>query len=364
MPLARVRESVRQRMRDALRRQVREVLVDHGVPIGQFGDDPRRSAQALDRFDAAFERRWPRYRVLEMYRSLLSERPDLQMPAAITESHSSRTQAGAGGFGLEDLAPLAYLRMLVDGPIPVLPPGLPDTEWTRLDHIVIDEAQDLSPLALLVLHRHADGLTVLGDMNQAIYAHRGTRSWNEALRSFGSGARQIHTLTPTYRSTQQISELANHIVRGGGLEGGVCRSFPRMGHEPQFVQAGSIERMREAVLAFVNDVCSDQESTVAILTRTAAEAHSTFESIVERLPSSAACITDRRESVDSRIYIMPAYLAKGIEFDAVVVTDVDAATYTKTVNDATLLYVAVTRALHRLLLVWRGEPSPLIAERV
>ena len=61
---------------------------------------------------------------------------------------------------------------------------------------------------------------------------------------------------------------------------------------------------------------------------------------------------------------MPAYLAKGIEFDAVVVTDVDDVSYARTTNDATLLYVAVTRALHRLLIVWSGRPSPLIADLV
>jgi DNA helicase-2/ATP-dependent DNA helicase PcrA len=347
-------------MRQQVRDQARKSMEDRGLLGPRSSDSPRRYDQLLRRFDAAFETRWPRYHVLDLYRRLLAETPSLR-GAGVTPDPEA--QEATFELGLADLAALAYLRMLVDGLIPLRVPGSADT-WTRLDHLVIDEAQDLSPLALAVLHHHANQLTVLGDVNQAIYAHRGSRSWKEMLDSLGNEVRQIHTLSPTYRSTQPLAELANHIVRVGGLDGGVCRSFPRQGPEPQLLQTTSHEHMREAIIAYVNEVCAGETSTAAILTRTAADARSLYDVISHRLPESTVCITDRRETSDGRVYVMPAYLAKGVEFDAVIVVDVDDITYSKTVNDATLLYVAVTRALHRLLVVWSGSPSQLIAERV
>jgi DNA helicase-2/ATP-dependent DNA helicase PcrA len=351
-------------MRESLREQVRQSLAERGILEDGGGDALSRFAPVFARFDVIFEHRWPRCSVLELYRRLLKTRPDLQIPAQESHTQSPEAPGNDGQIGLEDIAPLAYLRLRVGGPIPIRPSGDPDTAWSQLDHIVVDEAQDLSPLALSVLRVHADGLTVLGDMNQAIYGHRGTRKWEELIPSLGNGVRQIHTLSPTYRSTQQIADLANYIVRTGSLDGGVCKSFPRTGTEPELIQAESVERMREKVTAFVNAVCSAPGSTVAILTRTAANARTTFGSIAEHLAVPAVCITDRRQSAESRVVIMPAYLAKGIEFDAVAVMDVDATAYTTTVNDATLLYVAVTRALHRLLVTWTGQPSPLIAGRI
>lgn len=364
IPLAHFRERTRQRMRQDIHEQARQSLIDRGILEVGSGDESHRYEQVLEDFDVVFERRWPRYRVPDMYLRLLVARPELRVAPGQGDPPSARTQGIVLEPRLEDLAPLAYLHLLIDGPIPLRVPGAPYDTWTRFDHVVIDEAQDLSPLAIATLRAHADRVTVLGDMNQAIYGHRGSRSWQEILQSLGNEARQIHTLSPTYRSTQQIAELANHIVRTGGLNGGVCRSFPRQGPEPRLLQATDSEQMQQAVITFVNEVCSDDKSTAAILTRTAADAQSLFTSIADRLPPSSVCITDRREASEGRVYVMPAYLAKGIELDAVVVTDVDDASYTKTVNDATLLYVAVTRALHRLLVVWAGQPSPLIVDRV
>ena len=357
MPLNEIRGLVRERMRQRVREQVSEYLGDAAGSASQY-------AAALDRFDSAFERRWPRTSFATLYWALLGDASRLEAAAAGVNIQWAWLQSESTDFGLDDVAPLAFLRLLVDGPIPIRPPGDLDTVWTRLDHIVVDEAQDLSPLALVVLRAHADSLTVLGDMNQAIYAHRGTRSWSEVRRALGRELREIRTLSVSYRSTQQICELANHIVRVGGLEGGVSRPFPRAGAEPCLRRMRDQVEMQDQVIAFVNEAASDDTSTVAILTRTAIDAQSWFDSIGERLAASAACIVDRHDAQDARILILPAYLAKGVEFDAVAVVDVDEASYTRTVNDATLLYVAVTRALHSLILVWCGSPSPLIADWV
>jgi len=356
MPLNRVRALIRQRMRMRLRRQVEQSLADQG--------STRQVTRVLERFGSEFQRRWPRSNVATLYRDLLSDTEQLRAAAVGSDIRWQWLQGELSEFRLDDIAPLAYLKLLVDGPLPVRPPGDSDSVWTHLDHIVIDEAQDLSPLALVVLRAHADGLTVLGDMNQAIYAHRGTRSWSELRRGLGQEARQIRTLSVSYRSTQQIAELANCIVRAGGLDGGVCRPFPRKGSDPRLQRATDRTQMHELIIDFVSGVALDDSSTVAVLTRTAADARSLFDTIADRLGEASVCITDRLEYRDARILIMPAYLAKGIEFDGVVVVDVDKDTYANTMNDATLLYVGITRALHHLLLVWCGSPSPLIAAKV
>ena len=348
-------------------------LVQPSPPARRIGDDhtaefeatflqqPAPACWRVPNSPSLHETRGGSYSVLGLYRRFLADKPKLRAPVHDIEPRSPQAHDPSFELALEDIAPIAYLRLLIEGPIPIHPPASPGARSTRLDHIVIDEAQDLSPLALTVLRAHAHQVTVLGDMNQAIYAHRGSRSWKGILPSLGSRPQQIHALTPTYRSTKQIAELANHIVRVGGLEGGVCRSFPRTGSEPRLLQATDPAQVADAVIALVKEACTDEASTVAVLTRTASDARQLFDSFADRLPIASACITDRRDALDGRAYFMPAYLAKGIEFDAVVVTDVDDVSYTRTTNDATLLYVAVTRALHRLVIVWSGMPSPLIA---
>jgi DNA helicase II / ATP-dependent DNA helicase PcrA len=340
--------------------QLDGLLSQRGIGRGRR-DNQRQFTHVLDRFATEFDRRWPRHHVATHYTELLTDERCLREVAAPTDVDWRLLQDDPMRLRSEDLVPLAYLSYLIDGNIPTRPPGRGDLVWPRLDHIVIDEAQDLPPLALSLLRVHAESLTVLGDMNQTVYAHRGSRSWSEVIKALGRDARQMHTLSVSYRSTRPISDLANHVVRVGGLGGGVSRPFQRTGPPPVLQGESSQVKLIDRVRRFVLESVDEGAPTVAIMTRSAARARAIFAAIEGTLPAPGVCVTDRLDDRDAPIVVMPAYLAKGLEFDAVAVVDVDAETFARTPNDAAILYVAMTRALNRLLVTWHGMPSPLIA---
>ena len=359
-PLSQIRDLIQDRMRQSVQEQTRRLLEQRGFPTARE-ENSRHFTRVLERFSEEFDRRWPKPSVATLYTELMSDEDRLREAADGVKIRWKTLHDESARLHSEDVAPLAYLSFLVDGPLPIHPPGEPGTVWTRLDHVVVDEAQDLGPLALAVLRLHVDSLTILGDMNQTVYAHRGTRSWREVLRALGHEPQQLHTLSVSYRSTQQISELANHVVRVGDLDGGVCKPFPREGSEPVLRAAKHEDDLVSQVGEFITGVVNDGSSTVAVLTRTAKRARSLLEAIADRIPVPAICVADRQDDRGAPVVIMPAYLAKGIEFDAVVVVDVDAATYAHTQHDAAILYVAMTRALNHLMVIWNGVPSWLIA---
>jgi DNA helicase-2/ATP-dependent DNA helicase PcrA len=70
--------------------------------------------------------------------------------------------------------------------------------------------------------------------------------------------------------------------------------------------------------------------------------------------------SDSATDFAGKVLIVPVHLSKGLEFDGAVVVDVDARNYTESEDDARLLYVAITRPLHQLFVLWQGQPSPLL----
>jgi DNA helicase-2/ATP-dependent DNA helicase PcrA len=342
--------------------QLERSLAQRNISTSRTGN-ARQYNHVFDQFSAEFDRRWPKTHAANFYTHLLSNEADLDEAADETGIEAPTLLTDGAELRMEDIPPLAYLSYLIDGAIPMYPPGEPETVWTSLDHAVIDEAQDLAPLALKLIRAHAHGLTVLGDMNQTVYSHRGTRSWQEVMDALGSEAGQIRVLGASYRSTLPITDLANSVVRNGRLKGGESQPFARVGPPPTLRAAKHEAELLGTVTQFVVQAIEDGSKTVAVLTRTAARARSLQNEMKDQLPAPSICVTDRQDDRDAPIVVMPAYLAKGIEFDTVAVVDVDATTYTQVQNDAAVLYVAITRALNNLLLVWVGAPSSLIAAR-
>ena len=227
------------------------------------------------------------------------------------------------------------------------------------DHVVLDEAQDYSPLLYALLARAArpGHLTALGDLNQGMHGYKGPSSW-EAVAEQWSGA-QVLTLTRTYRSTRQITALGARIAetynRSVRVQG-VDRDGPEVGR-----YAGSGEPEAALIARAVRDAQDAGHSNVAIVTRRAAEAERLAEALRE-FDTDAQPITTQEHRYRGGLVILPVSLAKGLEFSAAIVTGADEATYdSSTEYERRLLYVAASRALHWLGLVSAGELHPLVA---
>ena len=233
-----------------------------------------------------------------------------------------------------------------------------------VEHVTVDEVQDVSPVQHLMLARFFGcEKTLLGDFNQALDDANGMRLGD--MRSFYPDARVVE-LVRSYRSTCEIAALAQRVRPVAGL---VC--VERHGEKPRIVAcsdtADVLARVREIVAAFEKS----GRSTLGIVCKTDDLARRYHELLVSgaALPhplddgiegASAALPPIQLLAPDCEEYaggvsVASVTMAKGLEFDEAVVLDADGRLYASDF-DRNLLYVAVTRALHKLTLLHRGTP--------
>ncbi|MFD0674532.1 HelD family protein [Cohnella sp. GCM10027633] len=252
----------------------------------------------------------------------------------------------------EDLAPLVWIHYAFNG-----------AENRQFDHVVVDEAQDASPLqiALLRAYMSEPSFTILGDLAQGIHAYRGVHRWEELSSVFAEEHRAYHTLKLSYRSTLEIIEFANRIL--ARTDTGLPPAEPvfRSGEPVEVARLPDEAAMISRIASFISDNQAGGMRTIAIIGRTDAQC----AALQERIQSAgieANLIAEGQAAYRGGVTVVPAHLAKGLEFDAVLIADANARHYANEPMDAKLLYVACTRALHRLTLLFLGDPTPLIEE--
>jgi DNA helicase II / ATP-dependent DNA helicase PcrA len=252
----------------------------------------------------------------------------------------------------EDLAPLLYIHDRFH--------GISGNE--RFDHIVIDEAQDFSPLQLEVLKRHSrnHSFTILGDLAQGIHDYKGIHSWQEFTSLFEAEETGMFQLNRSYRSTMEIIHYANGILAHSGVDVEPAVPVFRSG-EPVTAEQIPQENRLTAILDTVRKLQQEKHGTIAVIGRTESECRGIYEALGQS-GITASLLTANHQSYEGGLSVLPVYLSKGFEFDAVLVTDTDSTRYPDTPKNAKLLYVACTRALHRLCMQYTGEPSPLLDE--
>lgn len=230
---------------------------------------------------------------------------------------------------------------------------------TRMDvkHVVIDEAQDASPLeikALREVFRH-DAFTLVGDLCQGIYGDEGLRSWEAIADGVFEEPPHIARLSTAYRSTVEImntafSVMARHPVRGAGE----ARPVLRHGQKPAFTQ---VKSEADRIQAIASQVLSWQEEGfggIAVVVKTGRAAAKLVQSLKPFLPD-ARLATQGDESFEGGVQVMDASVVKGLEFDCTLIADAEDAIYPDERFYAKLFYVLCTRPLHRLAFIWRGE---------
>lgn len=334
-----------------------ELKREHSKTI--LKDKKKLSTQRLK----AYMKKWPALDTWLMYRSLFD--PKAQSSETVANSFVIPEPVRKETFAYlkknivrhEDLAALLYLHILLHG-IP--------SEY-RYDHIVIDEAQDFSPLQIAVLDRFAKNhsFTILGDLSQGIHAYAGIHDWSEMRELFEAEATDYFALTRSYRSTMEIIRFANVILeRGVGTDMLAVPVF-RSGQKVRIVSSKANERAKQ-LKHIIADFQNSGHNTIALLTRTAEEArelHVALQAEAEGdLEQRIHLIDGNEQQYEGGISVLPVYLSKGLEFDAVLVIDVDEHRYPSSLLDAKLLYVGCTRALHELWIL--HEPttklSPLV----
>src|SRR3954451_14887062 len=246
----------------------------------------------------------------------------------------------------EDATPFLLLKELIQG----------FQTNSSIKHIVVDEAQDYSPFQFEFLRRlfPAARMTVLGDFNQAIFAHASEKVDFKTLTSlYGPDETELIHIARSYRSTKPIIEFTRGLITGGEK----IIPFDRDGEKPVLTQLSNYTELHRCIASKVSDLRSQGLNSIAIICKSAEESIGAYESLsgideIKLLKSNSI-------EYEQGVVVIPSYLSKGIEFDAVIIYDASEHVY----GDESLrriFYTACTRAMHDLQLYSVGEPSPFL----
>jgi DNA helicase-2/ATP-dependent DNA helicase PcrA len=255
---------------------------------------------------------------------------------------------------IHDVALLLRAHQLLRGPEPAL------------DHLFVDEAQDLSPTALSVLIAHTSSersITLAGDTAQRLSLDNGFSDWRAVIRHLGLAGVSIEPLRISYRSTREILALSQHVM--GPLADAEPPQAPRSGapvEAHRFPGTGAAVGFLAEALRLLPQ--REPQATVAILARHPEQADRYFEGLRRAEVPLLRRVRHQDFSFRPGIEVTDIRQTKGLEFDYVVLVDVNAATFGTDDESRHLLHIAATRAAHQLWLVVTATPSPLLPEHL
>lgn len=246
----------------------------------------------------------------------------------------------------EDATPYLYLKERMEG----------FQTNNSIRHVFIDEAQDYSPFQFAFIRRlfPRSKMTVLGDLNQAIFAHTAENASFEILSQLcGTEQTEQVDLMRSYRSTRQIVEFTRGLMAGGEA----IEPFHREGAKPTLTGVSTRAALSHKIADRIRALQNTGYRTIAVICKTARESLAAYERLCEEIP--LRLISKETITFETGIVVIPSYLAKGVEFDAVIIYNASAAQYGKE-SERKLFYTACTRAMHELHIYYAGESTPLL----
>lgn len=238
-----------------------------------------------------------------------------------------------------DVFPLIYLKMRLENV---------DNPYRAIKHLVIDEMQDYTPVQFAVLARlFGCRKTILGDVAQSVNPYSASQL-KDIEGAFSDAT--LMTLTKSYRSTLQIMEFAQQICFNPQLI-----PMRRHGDVPIVQRLGSEKEEIKRLKTHVADFIASEHSSLGIICKTQKQAQQITNALIKNY-INARLLDPSSRVFSTGIIVCTAHMAKGLEFDRVVIPSVSTTNY-YTEMDRNMLYVACTRAMHRLILTYTEEPS-------
>lgn len=247
---------------------------------------------------------------------------------------------------MDDITPYLHLYDLITG----------SHGHREMRFVFVDEVQDYTPyqIAYLQFVFPKARFTLLGDLNQAIFTETNAPTLlDEVKQLFDPATTKVVQLTRSYRSTQQITEFTKAILTHGQM----IEAFSRQGDLPNIHIAPDTTALLPYVQKQLQKNRTDGDTTV-IIAKTLSQA----QQLTQMLKAHHVPITlikSGNQRLATGDLVMPAYLAKGLEFDAVIMWDASKQNYHDEAEQE-LVYTIATRAMHRLTIVASGELSPLL----
>ncbi|MGQ0715832.1 MAG: HelD family protein [Pseudonocardiales bacterium] len=222
-----------------------------------------------------------------------------------------------------------------------------DRTWTY-GHVIIDEAQELSPMAWRVLMRRCPSrsMTVVGDLAQT-GDRAGAASWQDVLGPYVAQRWRLEQLTINYRNPAEIAELADEVLAALDVDVIAPQSVRSTGVAPRAVRVAALADELPAVV--VEETAAVGDGRVAVLGPAAS-----VDELRKIVPTAS------EDDLDAQVTVLTVTQAKGLEFDAVVLVD-PAAIVAESPRGLNDLYVALTRTTHRLCVVHPGVLPDVLA---
>ena len=322
------------------RAQIRAIYDERDKKVNSITKNARKNVNDYFKENKILEPLQYYKEFIEIYlEELTKNRIPIEQIKYIKESF--RASQRKGKIEMEDIAPLMYLKFMIHGV---------KTKF-ELKHIVVDEAQDFSEFQFYIFKKivKSNSLTILGDLSQGIYYYRGTRNWQKTMDVVFQGESDLEylTLKKTYRTTEEIMNMANRVIMHiqDKLKCPLGEPVMKNGEPVTIRKFESEDAMINRIKYRLTEFEKKNFKNIAIICKTVEDCVKMKELIGRE---DIHMISDKDSEYNGGISVVPSYLSKGLEFDAVIITNADNFNYTNSEVDTKLLYVCITRAMNTL----------------
>lgn len=227
--------------------------------------------------------------------------------------------------------------------------------YSEIRQIVIDEAQDYYPIHFEILNLlfPKSRYTILGDINQTIGKQENLSLYERVNKILCKKKSTLITMDKSFRSTSEILEFSKKFLNDDFK----INSFSRKGNAPIVHSSSTLAELKDNIINEIKTSRENNYQSIGLICKTEKEASSLYEILKDEI--QIKLIKSNSMAALDGTFIIPIYLSKGLEFDSVLILNTDKNTYYSK-DDKNLLYIACTRALHRLSLFYTGEISPLL----
>lgn len=283
-------------------------------------------------------------KVLSIYKKIISDKilfdkyVESELYEYILETYKKNIKSKKVEY--EDLAPLFYIQNRFWGNINNL----------KLEHIVIDEAQDLGEFQFYnfkEIVKSNMSMTILGDISQGIYSYKGINNWNKLNQIVFDNKASIEYLKESYRTSMEIMNEANTIINKIVDNENIILAQPieRHGDKVEHWKIDSEDSKISKIYEIIKTHLEAGHINIAVITKDFDESIELHKKLTN-YEVDIKLISENLDKYTGGTIIIPSYLSKGLEFDSVIISDSNK--YSENVLDTKLLYVACTRAMHTL----------------
>jgi DNA helicase-2/ATP-dependent DNA helicase PcrA len=276
---------------------------------------------------------------------LLSLSEGVELPSNIEEILLYTEGLPTSSVKNEDALALTYMQLLTST----------NHTYKQIRQVVVDEAQDYYDIHFEILKKLFPNTryTILGDVNQTIEKQENMDLYKRITKIMQPKSSCLMTMNKSFRCTKEILSFSMRYLNNSAP----VESFNRSGDTPQIIGADDVNLLDDRLIEEANYSKDQGYQSIGIICKDARQAEILYDRLKGKTDLHLVCAGGNLNS--EGVFIIPITMSKGLEFDSVLVYGADRNNY-NTDDDRKLLYIAGTRALHRLNLFYAGEISPLI----